>query len=186
VRWVTLSHVHLDRAAAPWLVRRFVDPEATFEYVGWGHPAAIPTPGSIEIPHGATPLGIPGVELGLHDEEGTCFSKVLRVYQLDDPALWRMERLIASGVSDTLGLPPPPNQTEEERTIGSSLNKLGTAFGLAFDDDEHLEHTMPLYDAVYIHCRVCELPEEVLAEAPALPPERTPYLRAAMERAKTV
>jgi hypothetical protein len=182
MRWATLAHVHLDRVASPWLIRRFVDPSAEFEFVEWGLDGKLPDPARLHLPDGATPIGIPGAKLGLHDEHGSCFQKVLRAYELDDPALWRMERVIAAGISDALGTPKRPDQTDEERVLGVALNLLGTALGVAFDDAAHLAHAMPLYDAVYEHCRMRELPDDVVTAAPKLPPLRTPYLRDALRR----
>jgi hypothetical protein len=185
MRWATLAHVHLDRVAAPWLVRRFVDPAAEFEFVEWGLNGDLPTPDLLDaVPEGAIPIGIPGAELGLHDESGTCFSKVLRTYELDDPALWRMDRLVAAGVSHALGTPARPDETEEERLLGAALDLFGAAFGLDLDDEEHLSQALPLYDAVYTHCRMRELPLEVLSAAPRHPPQKTPYLRDALARAR--
>lgn len=185
MRWATLSHVHLDRVAAPWLIRRFVDPDATFEFVDWGADGQLPTAASITAPPGACPVGMPGVELGLHDADGTCFAKVLRVHGLTDPALRRMERIVAAGVSHALGTAPNADETEEERVLGSALDTIGAALGVAFDDAEHLDRALPLYDAIYLHCRVAELPAEVRDAAPWLPPQRTPFLRQALERART-
>jgi hypothetical protein len=184
MRWATLSHVHLDRVAAPWLVRRFIDPEAEFEFVEWGHDGKLPDPDQLEMPEGATALGVPGAQLGLHDEEGSCFAKVLRVHSLDDPALWRMERVVAAGISEALGTPRRLDETEEERVLGAALDLIGTSLGVEFDDAEHLRHAMPLYDAVFMHCRIRELPDEVTAAAPTLPPKRTPYLRDALARSR--
>lgn len=184
MRWATLAHVHLDRVASPWLVRRFVDPAAEFEFVEWGLDGGLPDPARLRIPEGATPIGIPGVQLGLHDAQGSCFLKVLRAYELDDPALWRMERVVAAGVSHALGTTERPDQTEEERVLGAALDLIGSAFGVTFDDADHIEHAMPLYDGVYEHCRVRELSQGVLAGAPKLAPLRTPYLRDALRRAQ--
>ncbi|MEH0421481.1 chromate resistance protein ChrB domain-containing protein [Streptomyces sp. B21-083] len=184
MRWATLAHVHLDRVASPWLVRRFVDPEAEFEFVEWGLDGGLPDPARLRIPEGSTPIGIPGVPLGLHDENGPCFQKVLRAYDLDDPALWRMERIVAAGISNALGTPARPDQTEEERVLGTALNLVGSAFGVAYDDAEHLENALSLYDGVYELCRIRGLPEDVVAGAPKHPPLRNPYLRDALERAR--
>jgi len=180
LRWATLSHVHLDRVASPWLVRRFVDPEATFEFIEWGMDGKLPDPARLEVPDGATPLAIPGAELSLHDEHGSCFAKILRAYQLDDPALWKMERIISAGISNALGTPRRSDETEEERVLGRALDVIGTSLGVAFDDAEHIEHALPLYDAIYTHCRIGELSDEVIEAQPMLPPQRTPYLREAL------
>ncbi|CAM5693875.1 chromate resistance protein ChrB domain-containing protein [Streptomyces canus] len=49
MRRVTLSHVHLDRVASPWLVRRFVDPTAEFECVEWGQDGRLPDPARLPV-----------------------------------------------------------------------------------------------------------------------------------------
>jgi hypothetical protein len=186
MRWSTLSHIHLDRVAACWLIRRFVDPDARFTYVEWGLDGHRPRPELLaSVPAGDTAVGIPGARLGLHDENGTCFAKVLRAYELEDPALWSMERIIAAGVSHALGTPTPDGETEEERTLGAALDMLGAAYGVAFDDAKHLELALPLYDALYTHCQTRQLPEAVFTAAPSLPPLRTPYLRQALAKAGT-
>lgn len=184
MRWMTLAHIHLDRVAAPWLVLRFVDPEAEFAYLEWGLDGELPDPAlAAQVPEGTTPLGMPGVTLGLHDAAGSCFAKVLRHHDLTDPALWRMERLVAAGVRHAFGQPPAPDETPEETTMGAALDELGTALGVVFDDADHLAAALPLYDAVYTHCRLAELSPQTLAAAPRLPPLRTPFLRAAIGRA---
>lgn len=184
MKWMTLAHIHLDRVAAPWLITRFVDPEAEFAYLEWGLDGNLPSPGlAAEVPPGTTPVGIPGVTLGLHDANGSCFAKVLRHHGLDDPALWRMERLVSAGVRHAFEQPPAPDETAEETMLGGALDEIGTALGVAFDDPEHLERALGLYDAVYALCQVRELPAKTLEDAPRLPPLRTPYLREAIGRA---
>jgi hypothetical protein len=180
VLWVTLAQIHLDRAASPWLIRRYVDPEAEFQFLQWGLDGKLPEPGSLEIPADATPFAIPGVRLGLHDADGTCFCKILRAYSLDEPELWAMERIIAAGVRQTFGKEPAPDETPEETMLGGALNLIGAGFGLAFDDDEHLTAALALYDGVLAHCRMRLLPTDVKQAAPFLPPQKIPYLRQAL------
>ena len=55
MKWVTRNHPHIDRVASPWLIKRFVDTEAEFVFVGWGKDEALPAD--------ATPFAIPGAEL---------------------------------------------------------------------------------------------------------------------------
>jgi hypothetical protein len=178
--WVTLAQIHLDRAASPWLIKRFVDPEAEFEFVEWGLDGKIPEPGSLELPPDATPFAIPGVELGLHDAEGTCFAKILRAYSLEEPELWAVERIIAAGVRHTFGKDPAPDETAEETMLGAALNLIGAGLGLAYDDEDHLNAALSLYDGVLAHCRMRLLPAEVKQRAPFLPPTKIPYLRQAI------
>ncbi len=174
MRWITKSHLHLDRVATPWLIARFVDPVAEFRFVTWdAQPAE----------DDATRwFGVPGVELSSHDDDGTCFAKVMRAYDLDDPALVLMERVIASGVADALGSPPPQEQTEQEATLGAALNQIGSGLGIAFDDDQHLEAGMALYEALYALCQVQVLPSDVGLDLPAALPDRVEYLRRAVGR----
>lgn len=178
MKWMTLAHIHLDRVAAPWLITRFVDPEAEFSYLEWGLDGELPSPDlAREVPAGTTPVGIPNVPLGLHDADGSCFAKVLRHHGLTDPALWRMERLVSAGIRHAFGRPPADDETAEETMLGAALDELGTALGVVFDDAEHLQQALGLYDAVFALCQMRELPEATLAAAPRLPPLRTPYLR---------
>ena len=74
--WATRRHVHIDRTACAWLIRRFVDPDAEFVFVD----------DPDEVPAEATPFDMRGVELGHRD--GRCsFESILARYELDDPAL---------------------------------------------------------------------------------------------------
>jgi hypothetical protein len=52
MRWATRAGVHIDRAACAWLIRRFVDPDAEFAFVG----------DVAEVPAGATPFDMRGVD----------------------------------------------------------------------------------------------------------------------------
>ena len=76
MRWATRRGVHIDRAATAWLIRRFVDPDAEFVFVG----------GPGEVPPEVTPFDMRGVDLGHHGGDCT-FETILRRYQLDDPVL---------------------------------------------------------------------------------------------------
>lgn len=56
MKWVTRDYVHLDRVASPWLITRFVDPQAEFVFVPWG--------AEDQRAADAIPLALPGAELG--------------------------------------------------------------------------------------------------------------------------
>ena len=79
MKWATRAGVHIDRAACSWLIRRFLDPDAEFVFVA--DPA--------EVPAGATPFDMRGVELGHHGDDCT-FETILRRYDLTDPVLWKI------------------------------------------------------------------------------------------------
>jgi hypothetical protein len=73
----------VDRTACAWLIARFIDPDAEFVFVG----------DPDEVPENATPFDIRGIELG--HRGGECsFEAVLRRYQLDDPVLWAIARIV--------------------------------------------------------------------------------------------
>ena len=77
VRWATRAGCHVDRAACAWLLRRFVDADAEFVFVE----------DPVDVPVGATPFDMQGVDLSHHD--GDCsFETILRRYELEDPVLW--------------------------------------------------------------------------------------------------
>ena len=83
VRWATRASVHVDRAACAWLIRRFVDPAAEFLFVG----------DPDDVPADATPFDMRGVELSHHG--GDCsFETILRRYDLADPVLWDVARIV--------------------------------------------------------------------------------------------
>lgn len=174
MRWMTLAHLHLDRVASAWLIARFIDREAVFEYLDWG--ADPPPPAD-----GLTLFGMPGLpELSSHDERGTCFGKLLRAHGLEDPALGLLERTVAAGVAHALGHEPDPATDEEMRSVGVALDLLGIGFGVTSDDPEHLDRALPLYDALHCLCRARTLPPEQQEQVPRLPGDRAAFLRDAL------
>jgi len=83
VKWATRSGVHIDRAGCAWLIRRFVDPDATFLFV----------PDPELVPADATAFDIRGVELSHHGGDCT-FETILRRHELTDPVLWRLAQIV--------------------------------------------------------------------------------------------
>ncbi len=83
MKWATRSHVHVDRVACPWLIRRFVDSAAEFIFVPKSQVK------EVAEREGAIPFDAPGVELGHHD--GKCsFETIIEKYELNDKALLRL------------------------------------------------------------------------------------------------
>jgi hypothetical protein len=139
MKWVTRAHVHVDRVACPWLIRRFVDSQAEFLFV-----AASEVNATAEAT-GATPFDVPGAELG--HQEGRCsFESILRRYELKDAGLERLAKAVhAADISTDL-------HSDE---LGPGLEAIATGFSLLFPDDEaNLEHQFLLYDALYAWCRL--------------------------------
>jgi hypothetical protein len=139
VKWITRSHVHVDRVACPWLIRRFVDSEATFLFVPRSEVLRVASE------TGAIPFDVTGAELGHHD--GMCsFETIIAKYQLTDPALARLARIVhAADVAEDLA-------TDK---IAPGLEAIATGFGLIFSDDkENLAAQFHIYDALYAWCRL--------------------------------
>ena len=80
-RWVTRERPKIDRIACPWLIRRFIDPEAEFLFVPTERVFAV------AAETGATAYDIPGAEPFSHDGELCSFDAFLKVYGIKDPAL---------------------------------------------------------------------------------------------------
>jgi hypothetical protein len=166
VKWTTRNHLHLDRTASAWLIRRFVDTAAEFTFIDW---VARPDPQDPRY------FGMPGIALSSHDSRGTCFAKVLSHHGLDsDPALVQLERGIAAGVRHALGMPAPADETAAEAALGATLDRIGAGFSILHDDEGHLAAATPLYDAVHTFFRLGDVTR---LDLPGTQPERVAYLR---------
>ncbi len=84
MKWVMWEHVGVDRMGCAWLIRRFIDPQAEFQFI----PA-----GQKPFPDGAEPLDIPGVRLS-HRRGHCTFYAMLKEYRLKDPILQRIAAII--------------------------------------------------------------------------------------------
>lgn len=137
-RWVTRERPKVDRIACPWLVSRFIDPEAEFLYV----------PGTavreVAAATGATPFDIAGVEFG-HVGEQCSFDAFIRIFGINDAALDRLA-LIVRGADTGM-----PNLTPQSPGLIALVQGLSANF---LDDHEMLAHGMVLYDALYAWCRI--------------------------------
>jgi hypothetical protein len=145
MKWVTRSHVHVDRVACPWLISRFVDSEAEFLFVPKSQIQRV-----VEDT-GAIPFDAPGVELGHRD--GKCsFETIVERYGLTDRALKRLARIVHSAdIEADLDLDP----------IAPGLEAIAVGYSLRFPDDlENLARQFGVYDALYAWCRLREAREE--------------------------
>jgi hypothetical protein len=139
MKWVTRSHVHVDRVACPWLISRFVDSEAEFLFVPKGQIQRV-----VEET-GAIPFDAPGVELGHRD--GKCsFETIVEHYGLTDRALLRLAQIVHSAdVEADLDLDP----------IARGLEAIAVGYSIRFpDDQENLARQFEVYDALYAWCRL--------------------------------
>jgi hypothetical protein len=137
MKWVTRARPMVDRVACPWLISRFVDPDAEFLYVPPDEVVAVAER------EGATPFDVPGAALGHHGDECS-FDAIIRTYNLTDPALGRLALIVRGADTDARDLTP------ESR----GLLAIAEGFRLAYDDDHaQLAAELPVYDALYAYCR---------------------------------
>jgi len=138
MKWITRSHVHVDRVACPWLISRFIDSEAEFLFV----PA-----GQIEKAvqeTGAIPFDAAGVELGHHD--GKCsFQTIVESFGLKDPALLLLAEIIGCADTDRLA----------DHPVAAGLEAIAVGYSLRFPNDtENLGMQFEVYDSLYAWCRL--------------------------------
>ena len=129
MKWATRVGVHIDRASSAWLVRRFIDPEAEFEFVTDREAVAAD----------AVPFDMRGVEFGHHGSDCT-FETLLRRHELDDPALWRIAEIVHEADLDDERFDAP-----EARGVDVVLRGLS----MVCDDDQVLAVTRPMFDGLY-------------------------------------
>ena len=129
MKWATRKHCHIDRAACAWLIRRFLDPEAEFVFVD----------DPDEVPADAAAFDMRGVELSHH--AGDCsFETFLRRYELDDPVLWDIARIVHEADLDD-------ERYDAPEAVGFDVALRGLS--MVVDDERLLELTGPLFDGLY-------------------------------------
>lgn len=129
MRWATRAGVHIDRAACAWLIRRDVDHDAEFVFVS----------DPDDVPADATPFDMRGVDLGHHGTDCT-FETILRRYSLDDPVLWRIAAIVHEADLEDEVYDAPE---------AAGFDLILRALSVVHDDDQVLELTAPIFDAVY-------------------------------------
>jgi hypothetical protein len=168
--WVTRTKIRVNRAATGWLVRRFIDPGASFRFLEATEVARF------QADHGAIGFDAPGASYPHKDGRGRCsFEMLVEEYRPRDDALRRLAGIVhwadfpneltpaetqpaagRMGVWDTLSLAAgvrglcPPSAAPE--AVG--LRAIARGFPLvAADDQETLERSAFLYDALYASIR---------------------------------
>src|SRR3989440_6549732 len=134
MKWVTRARPKTDRIACPWLIRRFIDPDAEILYVPRDEVLAVAER------EGAHSFDAPGARYDHRDGKCT-FEVLIDEYHLDDPALARLARIVhAADIETELGTDP----------AGAGLLAIGLG-GLDVEPDDHrlLERAEFVYDALY-------------------------------------
>jgi hypothetical protein len=134
MRWITREKVKVDRVACPWLILRFIDPNAEFVFLphdtDWSRVDGIV-------------FDTPGAELG-HHGEAVSFDAILDKYQLNDPALHLLADIVRTADSHPMN---PHPAGEGLRWIAHGFSALG------LPDLEILDREFIVYDALYTECQ---------------------------------
>jgi hypothetical protein len=135
MNYITRERVHVDRIATAWAIRKFIDPDATFQFV----PRTRDVRGMDGIP-----FDVRGA--ALTHRGGRCtFEVLLETYSLDDAALKHMSRIIHAA-----DLP------QDEPSTGLAPGVLAIFDGVrdGWDtDDERLIRGFVVCDALYRYCQ---------------------------------
>jgi len=135
MKWITREKIKVDRVACPWLIRKFVDPEAEFVFLphrtDWS-----------KIEDGIV-FDVHNCELGHHGED-VSFNSILKKYNLRDPALILLGEIVRAADS----------RPKEPHAAGEGLRWIAAGFGaLGLSDHEILEREFVVYDALYTECK---------------------------------
>jgi hypothetical protein len=134
MKWVTREHPKTDRIACPWLIRKFIDPEAEIVYVPRGEVL------SYAEREGATSFDAPGAKYTHRD--GKCsFEVLVEDYGINDPAIVLMAAVVHGA-----------DVAEDRDATPESQGLLAIADGFALldiDDQSQLRLELPVYDALY-------------------------------------
>ena len=135
MKWVTREKIKVDRVACPWLIKKFIDPEAEFVFLrsdtDWS-----------KIDHGII-FDVPNCELGHHGED-VSFNSIVKKYNLTDPAVLLLGEIVRAADSR----PTNPHPAAE------GLRWIAGGFGaLDLSDHEILERKFIIYDALYAECK---------------------------------
>jgi len=140
MKWVTREHVKVDRVACPWLIKKFVDPDAEFLFVPKDRVA------EVAKSEGAIPYDVPGVELGHHGKECS-FDAIVKKHGLGgDPALALLAKIVNGADTDN---------TLWHQAESAGLQAIAEGFRhLGYKDDHEVNAAeWIVYDALYAYCK---------------------------------
>ena len=136
-KFITRDKPKVDRVACPWLIKKFIDPEADLLFVPAEEVLATAER------EGAIPFDVPNVELG-HHEGGSSFEAFIRKYNLTDPALLELAKIVRA--ADT--------QDREVAPEGEGLRQIAAGWHLLdWSLEKRLDFGFGVYDCLYAVCQ---------------------------------
>lgn len=141
MKWITREHVKVDRVACPWLIKKFVDPQAEFIFV----PREKVMQEASRL--NAIPYDVEGVELGHHGMECS-FDAIIKKYDLvkKDPALELLAKIVNGADTDNSLWHQP--ESAGLKAIAEGFRHMGFADDLQINAAER-----NIYDALYVYCQ---------------------------------
>jgi hypothetical protein len=140
MKWITRERVKVDRVACPWVIKKFVDPQAEFLFVPPEKVAAVAEQ------ERAIPYDVNGVELGHHGKECS-FDAIVKKYELaSDPAMVLLAKIVNGADTDNSLWNQP--EAAGLKAIAEGFRHLG------FKDDHEINAAQWIvYDALYAYCQ---------------------------------
>jgi hypothetical protein len=141
MKWITREKAKVDRIACPWLIKKFVDPQAELIFV----PADKVLAEAKRV--GGISYDAPGAELTHFKENGkdyVSFDAIIKKHGLKDPALLELAKIIRGADAK---IPDAPRES-----AGLEAAALGFRV-LAKDDFDNMRMQFPMYDALYKFCQ---------------------------------
>jgi hypothetical protein len=144
MKWITRKDIKVDRVACPWLIQRFIDPEAQFLFVPEGELL------DVAAKEGATAFDAPklaAVKLN-HRGERCTFETIIEDYKVSVPGLERLALIVRA--ADIKGQEQVAPEGAGLRAIAHGVAALGLS------DEERLKREFPIYDALLEYARRME------------------------------
>jgi len=139
MKWITRKDIKVDRVACPWLIKRFIDPQAEFLFVEEKDLL-------IESKRqSATPFDAPKIDaIKLNHRGPRCtFEAIIEDYSLSDPAVQRLGLIVRA--ADVKG-------QEDAAPEGIGLRSIAQGFAaMGLSDEERLARQFSVYDALYAY-----------------------------------
>jgi hypothetical protein len=140
MKWITRERVKVDRVACPWLIRKFIDPQAEFLFV--------PADDVLNVAdrERAVPFDVPNIEFGHHGRECSFDALVKKHGLTNDPALVLLAKIVNGADTDNSLWRQPES---------AGLNAVAEGFRhLGFEDDHELNAAeWIVYNALYAYCQ---------------------------------
>ena len=133
--WVTRHNPHVDRCASAWLIKRFIDEEARFEFISMDNP----------IPSGAIAFTLPNAEIKPVEMKNTTYDVLVEKYGIEDPIALRIGGLVHDFEIDA-------DETPEKVTFKETLGLCYVLKGLektSKTDSETIDKGILVLDALY-------------------------------------